>query len=98
MVRFICSTEMGATSRDPSQVKDDEVQAPAALQRAQARGRVVELVKGGFWPREWGISYVTYSNLCYNDLRIMLMKLTGTSSRSEDRKESGLNKSSPGPT
>ena len=52
MVRFICSTEMGATSRDPSQVEDDEVLAAAALQRAQARGRVVELVKGGSWPRE----------------------------------------------
>ena len=58
MVRFIYSTEMGATSRDPSQVKDGEVQAAAALQRAQARGRVVELVKGESWPREWGISYV----------------------------------------
>ena len=52
MVRFICSAEMGATSRDPSQVEDDEVLAAAALQRAQARGRVVELVKGGSWPRE----------------------------------------------
>ena len=51
---------MGATSRDPSesQVEDDDVQAPAASQRAQARGRVVELAKGGSWPREWGVSYV----------------------------------------
>ena len=58
MVRFICSTEMGATSRDPSQVEDGEVLAAAALQRAQARRRVVELVKRGSWPMEWGISYV----------------------------------------
>ena len=62
MVRFqvimIYSTEMGATSRDPSQVEDGEVRALAALQRAQARGRVVELVKGGSWPKEWGVSYV----------------------------------------
>ena len=34
------------------------MQAAAALQRAQARGRVVELVKGESWPREWGNSYV----------------------------------------